>query len=646
MKIKTQFILTMLLFGATLVIIAASAVIMDLAMKDTLEQEGISRNITQGAGELGYLAQDYLIYSESQQLKRWQSRFTSFSEQVGKLKVDAPAQRALVQNIQANQRRLKEVFDSVVSALGNSSTTKKATLDSALLQVSWSRMAVQSQGLVSDSSRLSQLLDQQVEQLTETRTRLIYFLVGLLGVFLLFSYMFTHRRILKSITALQAGTKVIGYGYLDFKIEEKNKDEIGDLSRAFNQMAAGLKAVTASKTDLEREIAERNLAVQALEASEERFRTLYSSMNEGVAIHEIVYEAEKAVDYFIIDVNPAYERITGLDRDFAVRRSASELYGTGEAPYLDIYARVALTKEPTTFETYFPPMKKHFAISVFSPDKGKFATVFQDITERKQAEETLRKAHDELEKRVQKRTIELSETVERLRVEIIQRKQLEATLRESENQVRFFASQCLTAQETERRRIAGELHDGIAASLAATKFGIERASEELKRGNTDPEPLRDLAARLTGIISEVRRIMADLRPSILDDLGIVAAMNWFCREYKSTYSHISVEQNFRIEEHEVPDSLKTPIFRISQEAMNNIAKYSKASVVNLSLRKDESRIQLTIQDDGQGFNMETVRKGLGFSTMRERAELSGGECRIESTSGAGTTVECSWPIPR
>ncbi len=342
----------------------------------------------------------------------------------------------------------------------------------------------------------------------------------------------TSRRILKSLARLRAGAAIIGSGNLDFRIEGKRNDEIGDLSRAFNQMTADLKAVTASKTDLEREIAERRQAEESLKVSEERFRTLYSSMTEGVAIHEIVYQGDKAVDYFVIDVNPAYERITGLDRDFAVGSKASELYGTGEAPYLDTYARVVSSGEPIAFETYFPPMNRHFAISVFCPDKGKFATVFQDISERKRAEDALKMAHEELEKRIQERTIELTDAIQRLQIEIGQRKRLEETLRESENQVRFFASQCLTAQETERRRIAGELHDSISASLAATKFGIERASEELKKGNADPESLRNLAAKLTEVMSEVRRIMADLRPSILDDLGIVAAMNWFCREYR------------------------------------------------------------------------------------------------------------------
>jgi signal transduction histidine kinase len=94
----------------------------------------------------------------------------------------------------------------------------------------------------------------------------------------------------------------------------------------------------------------------------------------------------------------------------------------------------------------------------------------------------------------------------------------------------------------------------------------------------------------------------------------------------------------------VPDSLKTPIFRISQEAMNNIAKYSKASLVNLSLRKEDNKVLLTIQDNGHGFDPNTVRKGLGLSTMRERAQLSGGSFGLESAIGKGTIIRATWAL--
>jgi PAS domain-containing protein len=110
-------------------------------------------------------------------------------------------------------------------------------------------------------------------------------------------------------------------------------------------------------------------------------------MNEGVALHEVIVdETGTPMDYTILDVNPAYETIMGLKRDQAVGKRASAVYGVNKPPYLDVYAKVASTGLPISFQTTFEPMQKSFRISVFSPARGKFATVFEDITERRQLE--------------------------------------------------------------------------------------------------------------------------------------------------------------------------------------------------------------------------------------------------------------------
>jgi len=117
--------------------------------------------------------------------------------------------------------------------------------------------------------------------------------------------------------------------------------------------------------------------------------------------------------------------------------------------------------------------------------------------------------------------------------------------------------------------------------------------------------------------------MADLRPSILDDLGIIPALSCSVEEYQKTYSHIFVENQIGTLEQEVPDSLKTPIFRISQEAMNNIAKHSQASLLTLSLRKDDDKIELKIRITVKASMWIPSKKEWVFSTMKERAQLRG-----------------------
>ena len=153
------------------------------------------------------------------------------------------------------------------------------------------------------------------------------------------------------------------------------------------------------------DITDRRRAEDALRASEGRYHSLYSAMSEGVCLHEMVYsESGKAVDYRVLDVNPAYETITGLSRDQAVGALASELYGVVVPPFLDIYAAVAETRKPAQFDTYWDPMQKHLSISVFCPNLQQFATVFSDVTESKRLEQEFRSSESKYRLLVENQT--------------------------------------------------------------------------------------------------------------------------------------------------------------------------------------------------------------------------------------------------
>lgn len=258
---------------------------------------------------------------------------------------------------------------------------------------------------------------------------------------------------------------------------------------------------------------------------------------------------------------------------------------------------------------------------------------------------------DEKEGMVPLRTVEFIESMAPLIGEAVNRFNLEEQIRDSEKQLKHLSSQLLVAQEDERRRIVREIHDGLGQSLSAIKFRVERVLQELsKSGDKRAEILEGIVPIIQESIEEARRIQMDLRPSTLDDLGILATLAWFCREFHATYPGIHVERKIDIREDEVPDSLKTVIYRISQEALNNIANHSQADIVNLSLRKVEGRIELAIQDNGRGFDLEKVPsressgKGLGLASMKERTKLSGGSFIIESIRNKGTAIRASWPI--
>jgi PAS domain S-box-containing protein len=164
------------------------------------------------------------------------------------------------------------------------------------------------------------------------------------------------------------------------------------------------------------DITELKYGEEALRDSEQRFRSLFDSMSELGVLHEIIYDKKgKAVDYRILDCNPVFSTLTGITHEKAVGAIGSELYGVKKAPYLDIYERVAATGEPEYFEAFFAPMEKYFAISAFSPDPGRFATVSTDITERKRTEMQLDLYRQHLEDLVAERTAELQSSEARIR---------------------------------------------------------------------------------------------------------------------------------------------------------------------------------------------------------------------------------------
>jgi len=880
MRIRTQFIITMLLFGIILVVMAMSAIITNLHLEETGQQEEIARSIAQGANELGYLANDYLIYRESQQLKRWQSKFASFSAQVASLRSDRPDQKVLVANIRANQNRLKEVFDSAASAPEGPSRNQRTALDPAFLQVSWSRMAVQSQGLVSDASRLSQLLDQQMDQLTNIRTILIYVMVALFGVFLLASYVLTYQRILKSLVTLQASTAVVGSGNLDFVIKEKQNDEIGDLSHAFNQMTTDLKAVTASKADLEREVAQRKRAEEDLRRQREWLGVTLSSIGDAVIASDTEgqitflnpvaatlsgWESEEALGQPITSVfqiinektrAPAEnlvarvlneKRVVGLANDTAlvtkdgrevpiedsaapIKDSAGNLIGVvlvfhdvtekrraqaalreseerfravfesssdcilvWDRQYNYLYAnqaaidhvrttrdkvigknirdglghlpdfmhlwmarvdRVFATGESFRVEDAVPVgdrlVHSESQVSPIRDAEGQvFAVgvVYRDVTERKRAEAALIEAHDRAawlarfpeqnpnpiiracadgtvlycnpasaklhgwtcevgqllqnellplvgqamaegrevqqdvqlderfyivwiapfpeeryvnvygrditerkraEEALKQRTIELQQLTETLEHQVRERTE---DLGEANKALRNLSTRLLSAQEEERKRVAGELHDTIGACLSGIKFKVESSLQQMGKTQSHmTESLKTIIPVIQEGIEDCRRMQQDLRPSMLDDLGLLPTLSWFCRRYQTIYTGIKVELEQTLEEREIPNSLKIVIYRVTQEGMNNIAKHSKADFVHLFLRKMDRRIELILEDNGQGFDLkkvlgsESTRRGLGLTNMRERTELSGGSFAIESAEGKGTTIRASWPL--
>lgn len=208
----------------------------------------------------------------------------------------------------------------------------------------------------------------------------------------------------------------------------------------------------------------------------------------------------------------------------------------------------------------------------------------------------------------------------------------------------------VTLQEEERSRVARELHDGISQLLVSIKFQFELAEHKLQSGEGKPlEVLRKGLHNLGGAIAEVRRISHDLRPTLLDDLGLAVALENLLTD-SATRTGMMV--NLRIDPvtDDLPENTALTFFRIAQEALTNIERHAQASQVEATLCEEDGKLRLIISDNGVGFNIDRIGRrdcGIGLRNMRERIEYMGGEFQIESEPGhTRLTVTLPLDLPR
>lgn len=211
----------------------------------------------------------------------------------------------------------------------------------------------------------------------------------------------------------------------------------------------------------------------------------------------------------------------------------------------------------------------------------------------------------------------------------------------------------LSVQEQERRRIAGDLHDGLGPLLTLIRLELAQAAELVSAGKHAPCEVGAVIERAAGHVSrafdELRRTVINLRPAMLDDLGIVPTLGWLIREFELSRAGVLIHVDVTVREGDVPQDLKIVIFRICQEALNNIVRHAQARCALLSLVRSDTALELCIEDDGRGMPGAaelSSRAGGGLAGMCWRAAGSGGKCEIGSEPGRGTRIRVTWPLPR
>ena len=384
---------------------------------------------------------------------------------------------------------------------------------------------------------------------------------------------------------------------------------------------------------------ERGRSEDALRESEERFRAILSQATAGIV--------RKDSEGTLLFVNDAFCSMVGY--------TSAELVLTGKTCWdlthpddVEENKRLfeRMIREGIPFQMERRLMRRdgsilwaNVSVAPIRDASGKPVSavgVEVDITARKQAEESLRQLNLELESRVETRTAELQA--------------MNQALQESRRRLQMLSQRLVQVQEEERRSLARELHDRVGQSLIALNLNLAIIQGGLSKGYTEQlgTRLADSIQLVTQVITLVRDVMSNLRPTILDDYGLESALQTYVNEFQTRYG-IPVQFEKRIPPiPRLESSIEITLLRISQEALTNIARHAQANQAVLSLRLDEKQVYLTIEDDGIGIlSLEEAKRSRshGLKIMQERAEALEGTLKIRSTPGKGTRIEVMIPLP-
>ena len=358
------------------------------------------------------------------------------------------------------------------------------------------------------------------------------------------------------------------------------------------------------------DVTKRLEAEQKLEESEEKFRNLFSNATSGIAYHTIVYDAKGTpIDYIIKDVNPQYEKTLSFKREDVINKKATEVYKVDNAPYLNIFLKVVKIKESTTFETYFPPMNRDFRISVISPKKGEFITIFDDISEHRDAERKL-----EVSEKKHRKAYELANLYKDL--------------------------------------LTHDVNNVIAV--------IQGATQLYSLYENNPEQINELIEMISKSSNKAKKLVANVRIlSQVEGDGEVSlksievlnclneAIEFTCESFKDREVHITVESSSK----NIVTHANDLLINTFENILNNGVKYNNTPKVEITIKiskeQENNRIFIKIEfiDNGIGISDEFKEnvfqrgnintkggKGLGFglSVVKKVIELYNGKIWVEN----------------
>ena len=361
------------------------------------------------------------------------------------------------------------------------------------------------------------------------------------------------------------------------------------------------------------DITERKQAEEALKLSEAKLRVILDTMSEGVALNEAIYnEAGEMVDYRIVAVNQAFYSTADCQPGPVVGNLATKLYGMSSEVIRAFWKSHKARDQVQHAEMISSRSHRCYSISTSPFHDGRFVTSFSDITERRRAEDALLASHEEL---------------------------------------RALAARVQTVREEERTRIAREIHDVLAQELTSLKIDLAVLTRLLDkpggvgRRTLVREKLAEMATTADTAIRSVQKIATDLRPAVLDSLGLCAAVEWQVNDFQRR-TGITCETRLPAGDLVVDRDRSTALFRILQESLTNVVRHAAATRVEVTLQREGEHIVLTVRDNGKGIQTSQAQApgSVGLIGVRERALLLGGRCEITGRAGEGTTVVARVPV--
>jgi PAS domain S-box-containing protein len=619
----------MIAFAAILLIISVSVVITNEQIFYVYNQQDVSGNIERGSDALNIVSSQYFLYQQASQISDWQSIYTAISGNLSSLSSNSSVQRTLVSTIKDDLDQLNVSFGALISYLESQPRNLSVRIIPEF-QVLWNQLATQHQKLASDASKLSQSLRNEADQLRQTNLILIVALIGIFAAFFGAIYFLFYRRTLKSIENLQTATNIVGSGNLDYRISVETNDEVGDLSGSFNQMANNLKNVTASKIDLEKEIAERKKAESALRHSEERWSTTLSSIGDAVIATDVLGK--------VTFMNNIAETLVGWTFAEANQRSLQEVFHIINEetrqevgnPVMKVLASgviVGLANHSVLVRRDGSEIPIDDSGSPIKDQNGQVTgvvLVLHDITERKQTEQELDLYRKHLEEIVEEKTKQLNNS-ERL-----------AAIGQTAGMVGHDIRNPLQS-------ITGDVY------LAKSELNMLAESEERKNALESLDEIEKNVDYINKIVADLQDFARPLHP----------------HAQKNDIKAIIEES---LGNHEIPTNVKVSV-KVKSDAREIMADsgYLKRIVSNLVLNavqampdggklsilveKDHQtgNIMLAVGDTGVGipedvkdklftpmFTTKSKGQGFGLAVVKRMTEALKGTVTFESENGKGT----------